>query len=199
VRRDIHTEFKAPPRPASAAHAFAITYRAAKPGATARRQCPRLEPPEEDVKLRGRKARADQILKGRSTTEAGATAGLGTSPVDSPAGLPQQTTVDLAALGRLHADLRSTSDERLRALDRRNDILRRLAEAESTSPAATLEAPTRLAHLKGELADLRQRFSDKYPDVIRVQAEIASLEAGAAEACARPPPRRWRRAPPSPA
>jgi len=190
MRRDIHTEFKAPPVAGGAAStlAFAITYRSAKPTTSARVANALADfYLEEDVKLRGRKAgEAVQVLKeqlddvNRKLQEQRQK--LGTYPVDSPAGLPQQTTVDLAALGRLHADLRSTSDERLRALDRRNDILRRLAEAESTGPAATLEAPSRLARLKGELADLRQRFSDKYPDVIRVQAEIASLEAeGAAE------------------
>jgi uncharacterized protein involved in exopolysaccharide biosynthesis len=45
-----------------------------------------------------------------------------------------------------------------------------------------VEGPTRLARLKAELADLRRRFSDKYPDVMRMQAEIAALEAqGAVE------------------
>src|SRR2546422_8315546 len=37
-------------------------------------------------------------------------------------------------------------------------------------------AQFRLARLKQELTDLRAHFSEKYPDVIRVKAEIASLE-----------------------
>jgi polysaccharide chain length determinant protein (PEP-CTERM system associated) len=190
MRRDIRTEFKAPPVAGGAAStlAFAITYRAAKAETTARvANALAAFYLEEDVKLRGRKAgEAVQVLKEqlddvtRKLQEQRQK--MGAYPIDSPADLPQQTSVDLAALGRLHADLRSTSDERLRALDRRNDILRRLAEAESTGPAAAVEAPTRLARLKGELADLRRRFSDKYPDVIRLQAEIAALEEqGAAE------------------
>jgi polysaccharide chain length determinant protein (PEP-CTERM system associated) len=185
MRRDIRTEFKAPPVAGGAAStlAFAITYRAGKPETTARvANALAAFYLEEDVKLRGRKAgEAVQVLKEQldDVTQKlqEQRQKMGASPVDSPADLPQQTSVDLAALGRLHADLRSTSDERLRALDRRNDILRRLAEAESTDPAApTVEAPTRLARLKGELADLRRRFSDKYPDVVRMQAEIAALE-----------------------
>ena len=184
MRRDIRTEFKAPPVAGGAAStlAFAITYRAANAETTARvANALAAFYLEEDVKLRGRKAgEAVQVLKEqlddvtRKLQEQRQK--MGAYPVDGPADLPQQTSVDLAALGRLHADLRSTSDERLRALDRRNDILRRLADAESTGPAAPLEAPTRLARLKGELADLRRRFSDKYPDVIRLQAEIATLE-----------------------
>ena len=186
MRRDIRTEFKAPPVAGGAAStlAFAITYRAANAETTARvANALAAFYLEEDVKLRGRKAgEAVQVLKEQldDVTQKlqEQRQKMGGYPVDSPADLPQQTSVDLAALGRLHADLRSTSDERLRALDRRNDILRRLAEAESTGPAAAapLEAPTRLARLKGELADLRRRFSDKYPDVIRMQAEIAALE-----------------------
>ena len=39
----------------------------------------------------------------------------------------------------------------------------------------------RLTKLRHELADLRARFSEKYPDVIRVRSEIASLEKRLAE------------------
>jgi polysaccharide chain length determinant protein (PEP-CTERM system associated) len=190
MRRDIRTEFKAPPvagGPASTL-AFAITYRAAQPE-TAARVANALAAVyvQEDIRLRGRKAsEAVQVLKeqvdevSRKLQEQRQKLG-GAYPDDDPAAGPQQTAVDLAALGRLHADLRSTSDERLRALDRRNDILRRMAEAEA-GPSAPVEGPTRLARLKAELVELRRRFSDKYPDVMRVQAEIAALEAqGAVE------------------
>jgi protein tyrosine kinase modulator len=189
MRRDIHTEFKAPPvagGPASTL-AFAITYRSPRPESAARvANALAAVYLQEDVKIRGRKAsEAVQVLKeqvdevSRKLQEQREK--MGAYPDDDPADGSQQTAVDLAALGRLHADLRSTSDERLRALDRRNDILRRMAEAES-GPSAPVEAPTRVARLNAELADLRRRFSDKYPDVIRLQAEIASLEAqGAVE------------------
>jgi polysaccharide biosynthesis transport protein len=189
MRRDIRTEFKAPPVAGGPGQtlAFAITYRAPQPE-TAARVANALAAVylQEDVRIRGRKAsEAVQVLKeqveevSRKLQEQRQK--LGAYPDDDPAAAPQQTAVDLAALGRLHADLRSTSDERLRALDRRNDILRRMAEAE-TGPAAPVEGLTRLARLKSELVDLRRRFSDKYPDVMRVQAEIAALEAqGAVE------------------
>jgi len=190
MRRDIRTEFKAPPvagGPGSTL-AFAITYRAPQPEKAARvANALAAFYLEEDVKIRGRKAsEAVQVLKeqldevSRKLQEQRQK--LGSDPDASAADLPHQTAIDLAALGRVHADLRSTSDERLRALDRRNDLLRRVAEAESGGPAAPMEPPTRLARLKGELADLRRRFSDKYPDVVRLQAEIAALEEqGASE------------------
>jgi polysaccharide biosynthesis transport protein len=195
LRRDIRTEFKAPPVAGgpSSTLAFAITYRATRP-AMAARVANGLAAfyLEEDVKIRGRKSsEAVQVLKeqldevSRKLREQRQK--LGGAYPDDDRSDPQQTAVDLAALGRLHADLRSTSDERLRALDRRSDILRRLAEAESTGPTAAVEVPTRLAKLQAELTDLRRRFSDKYPDVIRVKAEIASLEAqGAPEKPAAP-------------
>ncbi len=38
------------------------------------------------------------------------------------------------------------------------------------------QAPDNLAALKRELAELRARFNDRYPDVLRLKAEIAALE-----------------------
>ncbi len=190
MRRDIRTEFKVPPvagGPASTL-AFTITYRSPKPDAAARvANALAAFYLEEEAKIRGRKStEAVQVLKEQleevSRTLQEQRQKLGTNADDSPAELSQQTAVELAALGRVHADLRSTSDERLRALERRNDLLRRLADAESGGPAASVEPVTRLARLKGELVDLRRRFSDKYPDVVRLQAEIATLEEqGASE------------------
>jgi polysaccharide chain length determinant protein (PEP-CTERM system associated) len=95
--------------------------------------------------------------------------------------LPQQSEANLAALEQLQTELRAISEERMRALDRRNDLLRRLAEIEDEAVAPTAAAPRagpgRLEKLKDELADLQRRFSDRYPDVIRLKAEIAALES----------------------
>jgi polysaccharide chain length determinant protein (PEP-CTERM system associated) len=190
MRRDIRTEFKAPPvagGPASTL-AFAISYRAGNPE-TAARVANALASfyLEEDVKIRGRKAsEAVQVLKGQ-LDEMGRKLQdqqkeLGIYQGGNLGDLSQQTAVSLAALGRVHADLRSASEERLRALDRRNDLLRRVAETEAGGPAASPEAPTRLARLEAELADLRRRYSDKYPDVIRMKNEVAALEAQATNA-----------------
>jgi len=93
--------------------------------------------------------------------------------------LPAQSEANLAAMEQFHAELHATSEERMRALDRRNDLLRRLSELDGADAVPTAASPraSRLAKLKEELADLQRRFSDRYPDVIRVKAEIAELES----------------------
>jgi polysaccharide chain length determinant protein (PEP-CTERM system associated) len=105
--------------------------------------------------------------------------------------LPQQSEANLVALEQLQTELRATSEERMRALDRRNDLHRRLAELEGEeagpSAGATRAGPGRLEKLRDELADLQRRFSDRYPDVIRLKAEIAALENQPAAVEAPPP------------
>jgi polysaccharide chain length determinant protein (PEP-CTERM system associated) len=107
--------------------------------------------------------------------------------------LPDQTPVNLAALERLNLQLRVNAEDRIRAMERRDAISARLADADAPVAAAPGEPDAlaaRLAQLRRELAELRQRYSEKYPDVIRVKAEIAAHEGEAAEARpqARPEP-----------
>ncbi|PYS97338.1 MAG: hypothetical protein DMF50_01150 [Acidobacteria bacterium] len=91
--------------------------------------------------------------------------------------LPQQIEANLAALERLNTQLRINADAQARATERRDDLARQLSDAGVTGPAGETDvAPARLARLKSELADLRTRFSDKYPDVVRLQAEIDTLQ-----------------------
>jgi len=103
--------------------------------------------------------------------------------------LPQQLETNVTTVERLHAQLRVNADNQTRASERRLALSSQLAEAESllltppTTAAATL-SPTpikdpeenRLARLREELARLRTQFSEKYPDVVRVAAEVAALE-----------------------
>jgi len=109
--------------------------------------------------------------------------------------LPQQMDTNLSTLDRLHAQLRQNADSQTRAADRKQSLSGQLAEAESlvsppyagaaAGPGAgqiTPVAPSelrdaaRLAQKKDELAQLRSQFSDKYPDVVQLTAEIAALE-----------------------
>ena len=87
----------------------------------------------------------------------------------------------LATLERLNGQLRSASESRMRALDRRSSLFRELGEAAPKAPDDPDATASRLAKLNQELADLRQRFTDKYPDVQRMKTEIATLERQAAE------------------
>ena len=118
--------------------------------------------------------------------------------------LPQQMEANLGTLERLHTQLRLNADNQTRATERRQALSNQLAEAESLlatpalaasvgasgrppSRSETLEA--RLARSKDELAKLRTQFSDKYPDVVLLAAEISALERELAEAKSRDPKR----------
>ncbi len=96
----------------------------------------------------------------------------------------QQVEVSLTALERLNTQLRLNNESQLRALERRERAAQQLADADAAPPAAASPADVvsaRLPKLKEQLAELRTHFSDQYPEVIRVKAEIASIERHAAE------------------
>jgi polysaccharide biosynthesis transport protein len=97
--------------------------------------------------------------------------------------LPQQMDANLGTIERLNAQLRLNSDNQTRALERREAIARQVAEAGTFSPTATgPEAGIdQLTRLNEELRRMRTVFSDKYPDVVRLKQEIASLERELAE------------------
>ncbi|MBI2827639.1 MAG: hypothetical protein HYX77_00015 [Acidobacteria bacterium] len=91
--------------------------------------------------------------------------------------LPHQVTANLAALERLNAQLRLNSDKQIRAMERQEALVKQLTEAGGTgSPSGPDATAARIAKLNRELAELRTRFTEKYPDVIRLKAEIAALE-----------------------
>lgn len=91
--------------------------------------------------------------------------------------LPEQQGANLATLVRLNAQLSLNSDNQIRAMERREKLLKQMGEADSLDPAASPDGSLpQISRLRRELAELRTRFSDKYPDVARVKAEIAALE-----------------------
>jgi len=114
--------------------------------------------------------------------------------------LPEQMSVNQTTLIRMNAELRFNKENQTRILElmERERLAGQLALArqfayasqsaegsplppsdESLTPdgdAELITARLRLARLNQELTDLRTRFSEKYPDVIRVKAEIAALE-----------------------
>lgn len=84
--------------------------------------------------------------------------------------LPEQQVANLAALGRLNTQLRSV-------MDQEETLTREELNGVAVVPGGTGgPTPTRLAQLRRQLADLRTRYTDEYPDVIRVKQEIADLE-----------------------
>lgn len=91
--------------------------------------------------------------------------------------LSEHMPVNLARLERLNAELRINRENQAKALERRATLGKELAGEESLDPRVARNTPaTRLAKLRQELRELRSRFTDKYPDVARVEREIADLE-----------------------
>ena len=94
--------------------------------------------------------------------------------------LPQQLEANLAALDRLNTQLRLNGEYQLRAIERNERLEQELIETGSELPAAETPAAD-LRALVRQLAELRRRFTDDYPDVQRVIAEIAELRQQIAE------------------
>ena len=91
--------------------------------------------------------------------------------------LPQQMEANIQTLDRLNNELRQNVELQMRALDRREMLLKpELPIIIGGLPTADTPA-TRLARLKLELTALRgQGYNDKWPAVIAKEAEIAALE-----------------------
>jgi polysaccharide chain length determinant protein (PEP-CTERM system associated) len=91
-----------------------------------------------------------------------------------PGELPQQADASLAAVERLGAQQRRAAELRSTAMERRAALLQ-----EGSEPARADDDPdrARLESLGQELAELRTRFSDRYPDVVHKRAEYDSLAA----------------------
>ena len=91
--------------------------------------------------------------------------------------LPQQMEANLATLEQLNSQLRLNSDQQIQTSERRAAVQKQIEEAESSvNPGGPRAAAQRLDELRKQLTALRTRYSDMYPDVVRIKAEIAALE-----------------------
>ncbi len=97
---------------------------------------------------------------------------------------------NMATLESLNTQLRITSDNQIRAAERRDSLSALLAEAASSpqafggpagAPAAAEPRAVRLARLRQELASARSRYTEEHPTVARLKAEIAATEREPAE------------------
>jgi len=93
---------------------------------------------------------------------------------------PQQADSSFLAVERLNGQLQKVSEARSAAVERRATLLRESGEPGSLADPADPDR-LRLARLTQELAALRTRFSDRYPDVASKKAEVESLAAIVAE------------------
>lgn len=80
--------------------------------------------------------------------------------------LPEQQGANLATLEQLNTRLHQNSENQARAMENRVQLLKQIADTGTPG----------LAELQQELAKLRSRYTDSYPDVARIKAQIASLE-----------------------
>jgi len=100
--------------------------------------------------------------------------------------LPQQVEANLASLERLNTQLRLNGENQLRAMDRRERLEKELAESPARRGGADPQSDEqKLAALRQQLDDLKARFTDDYPDIVRLRQEIKVAEAQAARAQAR--------------
>ena len=91
--------------------------------------------------------------------------------------LPEQRDGNLATLESLNSQLLLNSEKQIRARESKAIIERQLASAENPDSSSRPDAKiAKIAKLNQELAELRRTYSDKYPDVIRAQKEIARLQ-----------------------
>lgn len=123
--------------------------------------------------------------------------------------LPQQMATNLAALEQLNTQLRLNGDRQTLTLARREVLDRQLTDAATLGPRAG-QAPERhpaapdtpairLDRLRQELTQLRSQYTEKYPEVSRVKAEIAAVEREQSETKSEAPPDAPPVTPPDPA
>ncbi|HEY3492520.1 MAG TPA: Wzz/FepE/Etk N-terminal domain-containing protein, partial [Solirubrobacterales bacterium] len=95
--------------------------------------------------------------------------------------LPEQRDTNLQAVGQLQDKLEINMDALDKAENRKILLQRQLAELSQPVPVqipatpAAPRGPTRLEQLQDQLAELRSRYTDQHPDVIRLQAEIEQV------------------------
>jgi polysaccharide chain length determinant protein (PEP-CTERM system associated) len=106
--------------------------------------------------------------------------------------LPQQMQANLSTLENLNIQLRLTSDNLLRAAERRDSLTAMLAETASSPQAfgaspgtATEPRALRLTRLRQELASARTLYTEQHPTVVRLNSEIAATEGELAESSGR--------------
>lgn len=141
---------------------------------------------EENTRIRsGQAARTAEVLKAQLAEvkkeldeQDRRTSGFRSSHMGE---LPQQVAANLGSLERLNTQLRLNSENQIRAMDRRDRLDQQLTDPAVAAPGGIPPRAAELAKLRQELSDLRRQFSDAYPDVIRVQTEIATLERQEAE------------------
>ena len=88
--------------------------------------------------------------------------------------LPDQRDANLTTLERLNSQLLMSTEKQMRLREQKGLLEKQLAAAGGGMTRSASSA-SKIAKATQELAELRSRFSDKYPDVIRAKEELDRL------------------------
>jgi polysaccharide chain length determinant protein (PEP-CTERM system associated) len=106
-----------------------------------------------------------------------------------PGELPQQVEVNLAALERLNTQLRLNGERQLKLLEDREKLAAGLTVTQDAVTGARTavanSGPDRIERMKRDLQLLEGQFNSRYPDVVKLKAEIAAAERERADAMIR--------------
>jgi succinoglycan biosynthesis transport protein ExoP len=87
--------------------------------------------------------------------------------------LPEQLAGNIAALQRLNQQLQLNGEWQIRAAERKEAAQRAAAAAVAGSPDDNPE--THMTRLKAQLDNLRSKYSETHPDVVRLKDEIKAI------------------------
>src|SRR4030095_5187688 len=101
--------------------------------------------------------------------------------------LPEQLQANIAVLERLNTQLRLNGEKRARVSEQRAALAQQLAELQGLRPSSKTTVVmtsdpkpdpdiARLEKLQQDLATLRTRFNENYPEIGWLKAETAALE-----------------------
>ena len=93
--------------------------------------------------------------------------------------LPQQVDTNLASIERLNTQLRLNGENQIRLMDRRERLEKERGTVAAVAPAPPSLDDDRVARLQQQLDDLRRKYTDDYPDVIRLRAELDRAQQAA--------------------
>jgi polysaccharide chain length determinant protein (PEP-CTERM system associated) len=89
--------------------------------------------------------------------------------------LPDQAEQSLATLERLGSQIQMSTESQSRLLERRDALQKQLEALDPKAPASPEAAADEMVKLRRELEDLRLKYKDSHPEVIRVRTRIDAL------------------------
>jgi polysaccharide chain length determinant protein (PEP-CTERM system associated) len=89
--------------------------------------------------------------------------------------LPDQAEQSLAMMERLGSQIQMSTESQTRLLERRDSLQKQLEALDPRAPASAESTADEMVKLKRELDDLKLKYKDSHPEVIRVRQRIDAL------------------------